>query len=212
MKRKLFSRCMAAAILLCALAGVAVKMGVFQGRLGLYQLRYFTTLSNLLAAGCAGWVLARGRRGYAGFKGLAVLCTLVTAVVYHTLLNNTFGGFTPVSLEWWGNQLVHTVVPVLTVLDCLLLDEKGRLRRYHPLVWLLAPCGYFAVTVAFARAGICFPNSATPYPYPFLDVWSLGWGPVLRNVALLAAGFFILGYLLFAIDRLLGKVKTSGAV
>lgn len=193
------------AILLCALAGVAIKMGLFHGRLGLYQLRYFTTLSNLLAAGCALWALARGRQGYLNVKGLALLCILVTAVVYHAMLARVFGGFPLFSLDWWGNQLVHTLVPALTLLDYLLFDPKGRFGRFCPLMWLAAPCGYFALTAAIARMGVLMPNSATPYPYPFLDVWRLGWGPVLRNVLLMAAGFFLLGCLLTVLDRQLGR-------
>lgn len=188
-------------ILLCALSGVAIKMGLPQGRVGLYQLRYFTTLSNLLAAGCALWALARGRQGYMNVKGLALLCILVTAIVYHAVLAQTFGGFSSFSLGWWGNQLVHTVVPALMILDYLLFDPKGKLSSRSPLIWMAAPCGYFAFTAAMAHVGVRFPNSSTAYPYPFLDVLRLGWGPVMRNVLLLAAGFFLLGCALTALDR-----------
>lgn len=212
MKKQGFSPIMAAVILVCALAGVCMKMGIFQGQLKLYQLRYFTTLSNLLAAGCAGWALVQGRSKYMAVKGLAVICIVVTGTVYHTLLADSFGGFVPLSLGWWGNELVHTIVPTLVVLDYLLFDRKGEVKRFHPLAWLLAPCGYFSLTVIIARAGILFPNSATAYPYPFLDVWFLGWGPVLRNVLAMGMGFLILGGGLFALDRFLGKQKTTGAV
>lgn len=211
MRKRTASQMMAAAILLCALTGVAIKMGVFQGQLGLHQLRYFTTLSNLLAAACAGWALCRGRGGYAWAKGLSLICILVTGTVYHMLLAGSFGGFAPLTLGWWGNELVHTVVPVLCALDYLLFDTKGRLNWRCPLVWMLAPCGYFAMTVAIARAGIKFPGSHTAYPYPFLDVWTLGWGPVLRSAAMMAAGFLALGYVLVALDRLLEKKSPAEA-
>lgn len=194
-----------AAVLLCALAGVAVKMGLHQGRVGLYQLRYFTTLSNLLAAGCALWALCRGRRGYETIKGLALLCVLVTCAVYHTVLARAFDGFPLFSIDWWGNQLVHTAVPVLTLLDYLIFDPKGRFDRRCPLLWLAAPCVYLVFTVGMARLGVLLPNSSTPYPYPFLDVWRLGWGPVVRNVCVLAAGVFLLGCGLTALDHRLGR-------
>lgn len=206
---KVWSKLFPAAIFLCALMGVSVKMGIFQEQLGLYQLRYFTTLSNLLAAGCALWALVRGREGYSPAKGLAVLCLLVTAGVYHTLLARTFGGFSPLSLGWWGDLLVHTLAPALTLLDYLLLDPKGRLDWRCPFLWLAAPVGYFGTTAAIARLGILLPGSATPYPYPFLDVWQLGWGPVLRNVLLLAGGFFLLGCGLTILDGLLGQKETN---
>lgn len=208
MKKHTLSRWMAAAILVCALAGVGIKMGIFLGRVNLHQLRYFTTLSNLLAAGCAGCALLRGRDRGAGIKGLAVLCILVTAAVYHGLLAGTFGGFSPFSLDWWGDKLVHTAVPLLTVLDYLLFDQKGTMRWYFPLLWILAPLGYFAATAAIARTGLRFPGSYTAYPYPFLDVWTLGWGPVLRNILLLAVGFLLLGALITGLDARLAKRKA----
>lgn len=210
MKQHTFGRLMAGLISVCALTGVAFKLGILQGRLNLHQLRYFTNLSNLLAAACSLWAFARGRKGYGALKGLAVLCVLVTGVVFHTMLAGIMGGFALFSPDWWANELIHTVVPVLMTVDYLCFDPKGQLRSYHPLLWLLAPLCYFAGTVAVARTGLCFPNSPTPYPYPFLDVWALGWGAVLRNVAGMAVGILFLGYLLYILDRIFAKKKVAG--
>lgn len=207
--RRIWPDATAAAIVLCALLGVGVKMGVFQGRLALYQLRYFTTLSNLLAAACMLRVLFRGRGAWRGIRGLALLCVLVTAAVYHALLSGSFGGFPLFSLDWWADNLLHTLVPALMLLDYLCFEEKGGLRWYHPLAWMLAPCGYFALTVAIAKTGSCFPNSATPYPYPFLDVWGLGWGPVLRNILALTVVFLLLGCALVCLDKTLSRRKIA---
>lgn len=192
-------------LLVCALGGVLIKFGVFGGGPNWHQVRYFTNLSNLLGAAYALWVLLRPRDDLRPLRGMAVLALTVTAVVYHGVLTSVFGGYVPFTLGWWGNLLVHTVTPALMVGEWLLFRAEQPLRWYHPLIWALFPVAYFAMTVAIAKTGTCMPGSATPYPYTFLDVWSLGWGTVLRNVAGLAAAFLGLGYALVGLDGLRGR-------
>lgn len=190
-------------ILVSALAGCLIKLGVPVGKFHWHQFRYFTTLSNLLAALYCVYALLRGRSGVSPlFRGMVLMALLVTGIVYHLLLSDVFGGATPFSMNWWGNHLVHTITPLLMAAEWLLVREGTALTWYHPLVWALFPLAYMGVTVAVAKMGICFPYSNTPYPYPFLDVWALGWGPVLRNAALLVTGFMALGYGLVGLDRL----------
>ena len=196
-------------LLLCALTGCFIKFGIFEGTLRLYQLRYFTNLSNLLGVVYALCALFASERELRPLRGMAVLAMSVTAVVYHAVLAAVFGSYVPLTLGWWGNLLVHTVTPALMVGEWLLFREKKPLWWYHPLIWTGFPLAYFAMTVVIAKLGFLMPNSATPYPYPFLDVWSLGWGVVLRNVAVLAAGFLGLGYLLVGLDRLCRNRRRS---
>lgn len=192
-------------LLLSALTGCLIKFGVLEGELHLHQLRYFTILSNLLAVAYPLCALAGRRRVWCVPRGMAVLSLTVTAVVYHAVLAAVFGPYVPFTLEWMGNILVHTVTPMLMVGEWLVFRGEKRLRWYHPWGWMLFPLAYFAMTVGFAKLGIRMPNSATPYPYPFLDVWSLGWGIVLRNVAGLAVCFLGLGYILVGLDWLRRK-------
>ena len=196
-------------ILGAALVGCAIKLNLGTGSIHWYQLRYFTTLSNILAGIYALCALLRGRAGTpALLQGGALMGVLVTGIIYHLLLRGTFGGFSPFTRDWLGDQLVHTAVPLLMALDWLLLAPKGRFRPLHPLGWALFPLAYLAGTVAMARTGLCFPNSNTPYPYPFLDVWTLGWGPVVRNSGCIALAFLLLGEAVAALDRRMGK-KTE---
>ncbi|MEM5779567.1 MAG: Pr6Pr family membrane protein, partial [Lawsonibacter sp.] len=154
------------------------------------------------------WALARGRgRTPALLHGGALMGALVTGVIYH-LLRGTFGGFAILARDWLGDQLVHTAVPLLMLLDWLFFAPKGRFRPMYPIGWALFPLTYLALTVAAARMGLCFPNSNTPYPYPFLDVWSLGLGPVVRNTTLITLAFLALGGGIAVLDRRWGK-KTD---
>ena len=190
------------ALLVSALAGCLIKFGVFEGAFRPHQLRYFTNLSNLMGLAYAAAALYAPKADLRTLRGLAVLALGVTAVVFHTLLAAVFGPYMFPTLSWWGNLLVHTLTPGLMVGEWLLFRERERLRWYHPLVWLAFPAAYFAVTVCFAKLGILMPNSATPYPYPFLDVWKLGWAAVGRNVILMGIGFLALGYGLVGADAL----------
>jgi len=189
-------------LLVFALTGLGIKFGLFQGGFNLHQGRYFTNLSNILAALYALCALTFPRRRLPALRGLAVLALTVTAVVYHIVLTGIFGRYVPFTLGWWGNLLVHTVTPAWMVGEWLLFPGEEGFRVYYPWLWLLFPAGYFAATVVIAKMGVCIPGSATPYPYPFLDVWSLGWGPVLRNVLALGIGFLALGYALVGADRI----------
>lgn len=155
-----------------ALLGCSIKLGLWAGAVHWYQLRYFTTLSNLLAAIYSLWALLRGRdRTPPLLHGAALMAVLVTGLIYHLLLRKAFGGFTPFTLGWLGDQMVHTAVPVLMALDWLLFIPKGRSTLWYPLGWAVFPATYFAGTVLIARTGRCLPNSNTPYPYPF---WMCG--------------------------------------
>ena len=196
-------------LLLCAWTGCLIKFGIFEGTLRLYQIRYFTNLSNLIGGIYALLALAAPRADLRGLRGMAVLALSVTAVVYHAVLAAVFGTYIPLTLGWWGNLLVHTVTPMLMVGEWLAFRKERPLRWYHPVIWLGFPVVYFAVTVLIAKLGILLPNSDTPYPYPFLDVWKLGWTVVLRNVVVMGAGFLVIGYLLVGLDTLRHKREKS---
>ena len=97
-----------------------------------------------------------------------------------------------VGAVYWGlyaNQGLHTSVPIAFVLWWLACAPKAGLG-YVDVAWFAAwPLLY--VSYALTRAQI-----DGRYPYPFLDVNALGWGPVLVNigelsVALLGAGLLV---------------------
>ncbi len=194
------------AIVLCAFVGLGLQVGIFSGELRLSSFRYFTNLSNLL---CLFYFLAdavyilsgRANDGSKNWcvplKGAAMMGITVTCLVAHIMLGNfTMGASMRVSI-----LLVHTIVPVMTVLDWLLFDEKGRFNRTSPLLWTIFPLLYFAVVLLLA-----FSSPGDPfYPYPFMDVATQGIVRVLVTVAVMTAFFVALGYLFVLADRLLAK-------
>ncbi len=203
------------AIVVCAFIGVGLQIGIFRGEMNVSSLRYFTNLSNLLcmlyflidAIYLVAWRDNDGSKSWCfPLKGIAMMGITVTWLVAHFMLGDfNMGASMRVSI-----RLVHYVVPIMTILDWLLFDGKGRMGATSPLLWATFPLAYFVVVMLLAAF-----TSATPfYPYPFMNVATQGLQRVLVTVALMTAFFITLGYVFVLIDRLLTKAKhyTTQAV
>lgn len=128
-------------------------------------------------------------------KGIATLCITVTGLVYAFLLAD----YTSKSNYTFQNLSHHYIIPVMTVLDYFLFDQKGKLKWYHPLLWV--GCSLLYLPYIFIRAIILGPNtSLIRYPYFFLDLDTLGVGGVALWCVGLVVFFSILAYLIFLYD------------
>ena len=153
---------------------------------------YFTVLTNfavvLIMASAAYFGKIRSRR--AGF------ITVVMAVVslgYHTLLA---GIWQPAGLAWWADQGLHTAVPVLTTLWWGVYAPKAGLKWPHAFSWLIWP-------IIYADYALVRGLASGFYPYPFVDVVTLGIGQVVLNIAAFAAVVLAIGFLLIGIARII---------
>jgi len=188
---------------LAVLAGVVLTAAGPATVTGL--LPYFTIQSNVGYGIFAAWAAFRGRATPPALKGAVTLYVAITGLVYHLVLTNQASGFAmpPVERalpEAIGNQLLHTVVPLLAVLDWLLFDERGRFRWRYALYWLAFPLGYLAFALL---RGLVVDR----YPYPFINVNDLGYAGVSVSSLGFAVAFWVLGLLFVAIDRWGGRVR-----
>ncbi len=162
---------------------------------------YFTILSNLLVAIAFTRLSQRSDNAPGAFfthpqvKTGITLYILVTGLVYFFLLRNLWS---PVGLQWLADVLLHYVMPIAFVVDWLLFTPRGWLQREDVIRWLIVPVG-FGLWALFWGAIFGF------YPYPFIDVTTLGYPQVFLNILLMLAGFFVLGLGLVAVDRWLQK-------
>jgi len=189
------------------LAGVALTAAGPATITGL--LPFFTIQSNLGYGLFAAWAAFRGRATPPALKGAVTLYVAITGLVYHLVLTNQASGFAMAPVERAlpdaiGNQLLHTVVPLLAVLDWLLFDERSRFRWRYALYWLAFPLGYLAFALV---RGLVVDR----YPYPFIDVNELGYDGVAVSTAVFAVAFWILGLLFVAIDRWAGRLTRQPA-
>ncbi|MBB5112843.1 hypothetical protein FHU28_002682 [Micromonospora echinospora] len=176
-------------------------------------LPYFTIQSNVavgVLAGYAAWCAWRDRpEPPSVLKGAATLYITITGTVYHLVLANPASPFAMAQPdrqpgEWWGNQFLHTVVPLLAVADWALFDRRGRLRPRYAAWWLAFPLAYLGFALV---RGLVVDR----YPYPFLDAGRLGYDGVAVSAVGFALAFWLLGLLFVGVDRLLARTGRSGA-
>jgi hypothetical protein len=117
--------------------------------------------------------------------------TVVTAVVAYMVFvgiayNVLLRGLWPLSpYRRLLNESLHSVLPMLAALYWALFVPRFHLRVRHCLLWLVYPLTYLGIT--FWRGSL-----SDFYPYPFIDVDTLGLRQVLVNSALLFGGFVML--------------------
>jgi hypothetical protein len=137
-------------------------------------------------------------------KGIVMMSITVTLLVAHFLLTGfTMGGSIAFSVN-----LLHYVVPIMTIFDWILFDRKGLIKKLSPVIWLVMPLVYLLYAMIAAQVGEGI-GIGSRYPYPFLDVDTLGVPVVAVTVAILIGVFLILGYVYYFIDYSLEKFKKK---
>lgn len=186
------------------------QLGVFSLRLDINFVYFFTNISNIAVAAyfwCDIVSILRGRDANDPWapklKYMVMLGITVTCLVAHFMLNGGMvfldGVFQPPML------VVHYIVPICTILDWLLFDEKGHIGWRDPLLWPAFPLVYlayanFLVLVCGVRC-----SADNRWPYPFLNADVLGVPAVIGICAGLLVFFIALGYVYAAIDHGLAK-------
>lgn len=200
------ARLAAALIALCAAFGVAAGFTAVFGRTGSVPLTawimvaYFTNLTGLLVLAVFGGIALRmPALAQPRLVATAVLATLLVGLVQRLLL---YGLKTLRGGDLVGDILLHQALPVLVPLFWLVFAPKGRLGfrdlalfASYPLIYL----GYTLVRGAYDAR----------YPYPFLDVGKIGWGPVAAYAGAIAAAFLGVGWVLVLLDRRLARRRLA---
>ncbi|MFB1633007.1 Pr6Pr family membrane protein [Pseudomonas sp. AP-1] len=162
---------------------------------------YFTVLTNTLVATVLSYAAFGRDSGAKRFflspsVSSAVAASIVlVAIAYSLLLRHLWQ---PEGWQWLADELLHDVMPLLFVLYWWCEVPKGRLRLRHLAAWALYPAAYFAY--ALWRG-----NEIGVYPYPFIDVASLGYRQVMLNALGVLAGFWGIGLVLLGLDRWRGR-------
>ena len=199
--RYLLARTLHTVVLVAAVVGLSMELvrALTSDDVGTRLVRlfsYFTIQSNILAAIAAGMLLWRpDRRGrvFAVLRLDALLCIAVTGIVYHAVLSGLQDLTAAGALS---NLLLHTVVPVGTVVAWLLVGPRPRLSPAVVGWSLVYPLGWIAYT--FLRGAI-----VDWYPYPFLDVSEIGLQSALVRTGIVAVIFLALAFAVLALERVL---------
>jgi hypothetical protein len=154
---------------------------------------YFTVDSNIVVAIVCVLLVADPRRQGRWWDALrlnALLAITITGIVYAAVLAPL------IQLTGWAqaaNVGFHYIVPWAMVAGWLVFGPRPRFRWgtlaaafILPIVWL----AYIFVQGPFTRW----------YPYPFLDVTTIGLGPALVNAVLVLVFAAVLGLVYLLID------------
>lgn len=153
---------------------------------------FFTVLSNVFAAvvallGVFGTVSPQ-------IRGAAVLYMGTTGIVYWLLLRDI-----DVQTPAYANWVLHTIVPILVVVEWCLAPERTR----RAWLWLSFPLAYLVYTLV--RGPI-----VGWYPYPFMDPRRNGYGEVLVNCLFVTVVFVALAFAVsWAGNKLAQKKRES---
>lgn len=159
---------------------------------------FFTIQSNLIV-GVTSLLLATGRARdsalFRAFRLAGIVNIVITGVVYGTLLVGL------VELSPWGGVadfLLHRLVPLLAPLIWLAYGPRGLTSWRVVGHALLYPIGWLAFTLARGAA-------IGWYPYPFLNVETLGYPRALVNCLGIAVAFVAVAALFTALDGWLAR-------
>ncbi|MFW9267579.1 Pr6Pr family membrane protein [Pseudomonas sp. NR3] len=162
---------------------------------------FFTVLTNTLAAVVLTWEVTRResavRRWFlrpAVRSGIAVSIAFV-GLAYNVLLRHLWQ---PEGWQFIADELLHDIMPVLFIIYWGLWVPKGTLRLGHVGLWMIYPLVYFAYILLRG-------DLLAAYPYPFIDVTSLGYPQVFINAGGVLAGFVGIALGVVGLDRWLGR-------
>lgn len=169
---------------------------------------FFTILSNVVVAVVVAMLVLRpGVFHRADRVGIvwrtlrldSVLMIVITGVLYNLLLAT--GGLT--GWAFVSNLFLHVLNPIVTALVWLLAGPRGLIRVSTVFLALVLP-------LAWAAYALIRGSVIQAWPYPFLDVATVGLPSALAFVAGVAVIGVLLGLALLGIDRLLGRRHEGG--
>lgn len=173
-------------------------------------LVYFTNQSGIMLAVVMVWgaiaQVTKVKQPPAWFKGAVVLFLSITALVSAFVLAPEDPNAPVLTLGLTSGTIEHELNPVLALLDFVLFDAHKRLRWRNAALWILYLVAYATFTTIRGEL------LATPhYPYGFVDLGELGWGGFLLNILIYGVGFYVLGLVVVAIDRVLRPQALVGS-
>jgi len=167
-------------------------------------LSFFTILTNLLAAAALLWPVLWPESAVARFLSRPAVRTaiagyiLMVGVVYYLLL---LGLSHREGLSLAIEHILHSVTPLLFVIDWVLFVPKAGVRWQIGFTALIFPLTYAAWILVYGAV-------SGWYPYPFIDVTELGYAQVAANIVALVMAFLLVELMLVAIGR---KLEARGA-
>ena len=158
---------------------------------------YLTNLTIFLSALCFSALAWRDQNPVSRFFRKPQVISAVVAylifvgIAYNLLLRQLWQ---PTGFRALVNESLHTITPLLSMVYWIFFVPRFNPSLKKCLLWIAYPVGYLSITLWRG-------DSSGFYPYPFIDVNKLGYGPVLLNSVALLACFLLLMGLLIVLKR-----------
>jgi hypothetical protein len=157
---------------------------------------FFTLLSNLLVAIYFTAQVSKKGSAFVFSQKPGVLSALtvyifIVGLVYQILLR---GLWHPTGLQRVADELLHSVIPLEVMLYWYYIEAKSKLNYTMIGTWLLYPLFYLVWILSRG-------NFSGFYPYPFMNVASLGMTQVLLNSCGLTLLFLVCSWLIIFIGK-----------
>ena len=210
-RKNVFASAYKIVLALVIITGIFSRAGLFGPRLQLHTLYSFTSLANsYIFILTLATVFAGASPALARFRSVGVVLILITGFVYHfVLLPQKIAENPAYNVTAYGNIAVHYIVPLGMLLDWLLFDKKGTIKKRDPLIWLSLPAAYFIFSSLYGLWGAAVLGREPTYSYFFMDFGKLGIAGVFRWIFLIFAGLLLLSYAVYFLDHKMAKIQRD---
>jgi hypothetical protein len=191
-----------AAIVLQLYSNIAInKAGLTVAEHLLRFFTFFTILTNLLIGICCVSVAAGVNNFFTKINMLnaAVVYITIVGIIYNVVLR---GQFVLTGVDKFLNEVLHVVVPVLYIIYWVLFVPKNNLQWKNALPWIWYPLIYLGIILI--RGAI-----SNYYPYPFVDVKTIGYSNALLNSFFVTLAFLFISFLFIGIAKMLTKKNNE---
>lgn len=195
----------------CLQLALSIRLGIANGGgviggVAAY-LGYFTVLTNIIAAFALTAPLVAPQSRAGGFfarpsviSGVAASIAVV-GIVYSLVLRKTWD---PQGWQLVADRLLHDVMPLVFLVYWWLAVPGRSVRWTNIPTWAMYPLLY--LVYALLRGAV-----TGWYPYPFIDVSTLGYGRTMVHSMVVLVGFCLVSLLLVAANGLKGRLPASTA-
>ncbi len=162
---------------------------------------YFTILTNILVAIRFTFTVFK-KTGFflrPDTQTAITVYIVVVGAVYNMVLRFLWN---PEGLQLWVDELLHTVIPLLSLFYWILFVPKSTLKWKNSIGWMGFPIGYtLFIIIRGALSG--------DYPYPFIDVPAIGYPQALLNGCILVLIFMGLSLFLIAVAKFISRKQIQ---
>lgn len=154
---------------------------------------YFTILTNILVAVQFTAVVFSAGHFFTrpDVQTAVTVYIIVVGLIYNTILRFLWS---PQGMQQLVDELLHTIIPILSVFYWIKFVRKEGLKYKNCFSWMLFPFAYIVfVGIRGAVSGF--------YPYPFIDVTTIGYPRALLNASGMVLVFMGLSLFLTAIGQ-----------